>query len=425
MARPLSIDTTSILRTLTQEPQKPSVLSEKLKASRSTVHRKLAELLDEGLVVKEGKGPRAAYRLIRPEDALAQAREQVQDSRILLSLPARQAHLVRESLEHFSRIGMGQIEYVLEAGQMGVLKRYDGTPVGWEHLEPARDKLQRFKGLFTGYASNAAHGIHSPRVKSVFQTAWSLSQALRHRLAWDQNPAGSLGTWHDEPMGADSDQVLFVGSDGPTERERFLERRIHLEMDPKTAKALLGALNCGARLYKGDLSVLMDLARAGLLAPREGHQFSEEAWIHGPELLSSTQELLYGLPPQPGDLPEGGKLSASILESLAGALHTLLEEKPEDELRLAVNLGAPEDAVNPDTTLALVERTRNSPFSFQLLDMPEDMMVSFKKGCYRIIGPSKPDDPSLVILGSSHSLQTAIMMARNLANGQQARSFAY
>lgn len=425
MPRPLSIDTTSILRTLTQEPQKPSLLCEKLKASRSTVHRKLTELLEEGLVVKTGKGPRAAYRLPLPEDALTQARQQVEGSRILLSLPARQAYQVSEVLETYGRIGLGQVERVVEFSYKGGLKRYDGTNISWEHIEPATARIQRFKTVVSGFVG-AAHQIkNSPSVRAACRTAWDLMNALRHRLAWDENPKGSMRTWHDEPMSGEAGQSLFVGSDGPSQRERFMERRYHLEMDPTTASVLLDALRCGVRLYKGDLSVLLEMVREGLVPHQHGTALDEKALGECPGLLSSAQDLLFGTPQNPGDTPPGGQLSATILQRLAGALQTLLVDKPNEELRLAVDLGAAEDSLHSDALVALVERARSSPFSFQLLDIPEEMLVSFKQGKYRIIGPSKIDESQLVILGSSHSLQTAIMMARNLSKGQHARAFTF
>ena len=52
------------------------------------------------------------------------------------------------------------------------------------------------------------------------------------------------------------------------------------------------------------------------------------------------------------------------------------------------------------------------------------MLLNFHKGQYRVLGPSKIDG-ALVILGQSHSIQTALAMARNHKDGAEPRSWSF
>ncbi len=101
------------------------------------------------------------------------------DADYSLKLNADQAKVVQAALELYSRVGMGQLGYVLEHPE--IHKRLAGSP-----REVAEQTLETAKQAIFGMVHGQYHGIHSRELEDETASAWDLQQVIRHRLAWDQ-----------------------------------------------------------------------------------------------------------------------------------------------------------------------------------------------------------------------------------------------
>lgn len=109
-----------------------------------------------------------------------------------LTLTEKQAHIVITALDLYTRIGIGQIERVMELF----------SEVYWKdipNVERARQLVLEFKEALTGYPMNASHGIHSDKVRDTFRAAYDITQVLRHAVAWGAKPEGGIEIWFDKP----------------------------------------------------------------------------------------------------------------------------------------------------------------------------------------------------------------------------------
>lgn len=100
-------------------------------------------------------------------------------SKYSLDLDEHSAALLMRALDLYSRIGIGQIESVLDHPevQQALLKV--------DHLE-ARYAASRLKEVVFGFAPGAGRSIASAQVMDGTKQAFDILCVLRHRLAWDK-----------------------------------------------------------------------------------------------------------------------------------------------------------------------------------------------------------------------------------------------
>jgi len=115
-----------------------------------------------------------------------------------LSLTERQAQVLTEALDLFSRIGMGQLEEIAY-----VLRSYTKPSESSSLLSSRLDELKRLareaSNVWMG-SPCGCRGISSEEIGDAFRVAWDLHQVIRYRLAWDRNPNGGLQVSFDTPM---------------------------------------------------------------------------------------------------------------------------------------------------------------------------------------------------------------------------------
>lgn len=408
MARPEKITLPELLKALASaapDSVKPSALAKALDVSRATVHRKLEDLLQEGLVVRTGDGPTAAYRTPTPQESLARADALRPDGLVRLVLDKRTAYAARESLELFTRLGIGQLEEVRQSVRMPD----PGQPFPHDKLNRLDVLVAEFKRDATGMSQHASFGIYNPKVPDVVTQAWALMGAIRHRLAWDQTPEGSMGVWHDEPLfNEDSLQGLSVLSDTPGEDGK--PSRYLVEM-PREAVALLGrAAKVALRLSTCDFQVLMDLVEDGTIRHTEGKPAT-------PELLARLAALVMAM-------------VATMADGEDTSFNVALNAGEERLLRLVKaceafsNSTAKVRDVSEAGGLIEISPLSESPIAFTVDDLPEGMLLNFKAGKYRVIAPRGTDE-LLSVIAESRSLQTVIQMAKNLARGSASRAVGF
>lgn len=405
MARPEQLAPHVLLKAVTSTPVKPSTLATTLGVSRATVHRKLEPLVAEGLVVRVGEGPQAAYRLPTVQEALAKAETIRPDGQVRMVLDKRTTWAVRESLELYTRLGIGQLEEVRQEVSMtdaGTLRPY-------ETLERLSDLLAGFKRHVLGFSSNASFGIHNPKLEPSITKAWALMRTLRHRIAWDQTPEGRLGVWHDEPLLAeDSMAGLSAHSDTPGDDGK--PTRYIVEM-PRECVELIGrAVKVALRVRTGDFGVLLDLAKEGMLRHNDGNAPTAEQLSAGDVLVAGMCSLL---------APAGEKSSLNVKLSASDVRLLEIIKACETFASAADKVARTFD----EAGLIELSTVSDSPFAQTVDDLPEGMLLNFKGGKYRVIAPTG-EDQMLTIIAESRSLQTVVQMARNRAGGAPARNFA-
>lgn len=210
------LDTRVLAAALTPTPTSPAALCKQLGTSRATLHRKLTALMNEGLVLQEGKGPTSTYRLKTLEEMQAEAMPAATgDKKVFIEMSEKTARVVHAALELYARIGIGQFAEVVDMARMGEFKRSDGTEITLEQLHTAEHDVNQLKQSLLGFSPNSSFGIYSPSVSARTKEAWAVAKCLRHRLAWDQTPEGNLGVWHDEPMDGEQIPGLAVHSGPP------------------------------------------------------------------------------------------------------------------------------------------------------------------------------------------------------------------
>lgn len=406
MARPEKLSPAQLLKALSLSAAvKPSSLAKTLGVARATVHRKLESLLDEGLAVREGEGPTAAYRLPTAQEALARAEALRPDGLVRMVVDRRTAYAVRESLELYARLGIGQLEEIRQEVSMDSAGRF----LPHQRLEQLSQYLAAFKRHVLGLESNASFGIYNPKVAPSVAKAWAVMRALRHRLAWDQTPQGSLGVWHDEPlMDQDSMAGLSVLSDTPGEDGK--PTRYLLEL-PREAVVLIGhAANVALRVRIRDFQVLLDLVAEGTLRHIREEAPSVEGLEAGKALVAAMANSLK---------EEGEELSRDVALAESEVRLLRLVKGCEAFARSADKVTVDFEG---DGCLELAPVV-DSPVAFTVDALPEGMLLNFKGGQYRVIAP-RGEDELLTIIAESRSLQTAVQMARNAASGGPARQWA-
>lgn len=120
-----------------------------------------------------------------------------------LQLNRRQALIVSEALDLYSRIHLGQFREVVRPEWWN----RDGKSSAETFLMQARAALFPDLGTYVG----ASYGItQREEVHDAARISFDLYHAICHRLAWDRNPSGSIQVDYDpiRPLGEEPVKVL-------------------------------------------------------------------------------------------------------------------------------------------------------------------------------------------------------------------------
>ena len=150
------------------------------------------------------------------DKALRKLRSQVElpkddnDRPYHLYLTERQAQILTEALDLFSRIGMGQfgeIGYILSVYQNKNTSEDSYTKIN--KIDEIRRLAREAANIWMG-SSGSYHGITSDNISDVFRVAWDLQQVIRHRLAWDRSPSGGLQVNFDTPLRSSQEPLAII-----------------------------------------------------------------------------------------------------------------------------------------------------------------------------------------------------------------------
>lgn len=201
----------TLLEQLGPQPCRAAKLAQALQVTPAVLRKKIKPLVDENLVVCSVEGRATTYRLRTMQELVEAVEVRTAAERPLqVALNEPTAAVVQQALEFYSRIGLGQFEELLELARWGNLRGADGQPVSTERLQVAEGLVRSLKQTLLGMPSNASHSILSPRASESAKTAWAVSRALRHRMAWDRSPQGGMGVSFDEPIGSETAEWVRV-----------------------------------------------------------------------------------------------------------------------------------------------------------------------------------------------------------------------
>lgn len=110
-----------------------------------------------------------------------------------ITLSPKQANVLVEALDVYSRIGMGQLEIVEES----IRKQY-GFKYPLNIMDIIRNCLNTAK-IALGHPVNGSYGIAGPDTPKSSQIAYDLQCVLRKQIA-DQENHGSHSVWHHDPL---------------------------------------------------------------------------------------------------------------------------------------------------------------------------------------------------------------------------------
>ena len=99
-----------------------------------------------------------------------------------LELSEKQAEVVLNALNLYSRLALGQVEEIhktlTDFGEFNPLHEVDTI------LSQLKDEF------FPELGANTFYAIHSDKVSEKAKISYDILQVLRHKLAWDKSPDG-------------------------------------------------------------------------------------------------------------------------------------------------------------------------------------------------------------------------------------------
>jgi hypothetical protein len=378
------------------------------------------------MVVKTQTGPKALYAKPQPLDFtnLASAGVEADSSLLSIALSVQDANLVVSALDTVSRLGIGQWTVLAEEFRWNTFLAT--KEVDFEAIDKAMTVL-KYEAL--GFAGGGNWGIFSPSIHPTVTSIWGMQKAIRHRLAWDRNPEGGMGVYFDEPMASEVLRDFTVTSlvqGGVTS--------ICLTTTAPRLMALMAALAKYGEIAKGCLSVLLDARDTGLCPQtRQGHnviasnlvQALRQAQVaiglssHSDELvLSPSSQRIAAIERALSPVPRGRALSEGAVTAVAfpEIVEMPIVGSTERPLR-----GLPASCVRV-TGASFANKL--GALNTVLETVPRGFSVGFERGAYQVLKVDESDN-SIVIIGSSHSLQTALCMVKNAAAPRPLRSHSF
>ncbi len=149
----------------------------------------------------KGAADKALSKLIKPEP-----QQEHPDKPYQLWITEKQAQVLVNALDLYSRIGMGQFSEITHVLRMNAL----GNPSGQADALAKVDELTRKASSYWMGGSGDYYGIASEKINDIFRVAWDLQQVIRYRLAWDRKPEGGIQVHFDEPWKSSAEPFAVI-----------------------------------------------------------------------------------------------------------------------------------------------------------------------------------------------------------------------
>jgi len=120
-----------------------------------------------------------------------------------IEISDKQARVIITALDHYARIGMGQLETVGDALCELRPREIDDR---WDIKERFTDPMK--KDLF-GYSSGESAGINHPNISSEAKIAYDIQCVIRQDIA-EREGHDRLSVWHSPPLHTCKSEPLAV-----------------------------------------------------------------------------------------------------------------------------------------------------------------------------------------------------------------------
>lgn len=401
LSPPLSLS--RLIAAMGPNAQTATALSMHLGVSKGVLRSRMQRLVKQALVSESRQGRSVAYRVLRPEEQMEIAREDVSRHRLVrIDITLQAAWILKGALENVARVGMGQIEQVttaLRCENFGERPRFT-----IEQLHDAEVIMNGMKRWLLDSGAGPSQQSAAPHWPDKMRLCWVLNRAVRFRLAWDRRPEGAMGVDFDEPISSEHMPGLMVTSSANAQGLPW----VHIEMIAATATIVAMALRVNARLIAGDFDAVIDLARDGWVRNARADLASEASKAMAASFTKQLADVLHIVPGSP--LPPECAQSIGIADAIARAV-----SKPRAKPSHFV------DANRVDVE-AVVHGVSRGPMPASLSTLPSGHIVQRARGEFRVIGPDQSPD-HLRVVSESHSLQTALLIALNVAQGGKGRNW--
>lgn len=192
-----------------------------------------------------------------------------------LTVTKGQAQILKDALDLYSRVGMGQMEEMLFVAVRSVRS----FKIDVVKYIKAQEDLKRVRTTLMG-RPHTYKPILSYDVDDRFRVAYDLLQVIRHRLAWDQNPEGGITVNFDQPWKTSSEEPLATIAKG--------EEKYILTVTGNQADVLGWALDLFMRAGIGQIEAALYVADATFL------NLSTERRDEALELMEDVHQALTG-----------------------------------------------------------------------------------------------------------------------------------
>jgi len=113
-------------------------------------------------------------------------------ARVSISITSEQAYAMRDALDLYSRLCIGQLEEIVRLVERGVIPAaqaagHNRTNATAEQIAQAAEHLGRCKDAL-GYPRNGSNGIGHPHVDASAHRAYEIQKVLAQALANHSNP---------------------------------------------------------------------------------------------------------------------------------------------------------------------------------------------------------------------------------------------
>lgn len=113
------------------------------------------------------------------------------ETKVQVELSLKQANIIQEALDLYSRLGIGQFNSIKSVPIAG-----EGNPDYYE-LE---DIFNQLHNLYCPELQGGYYGIFNEKTPQQSKIAWDIQQVLRHDISWYLHPEGDITVNFDKPL---------------------------------------------------------------------------------------------------------------------------------------------------------------------------------------------------------------------------------
>ena len=127
-----------------------------------------------------------------------------------VELTGEQIHILCQALESFTRLGIGQLETVLQDLGFHSFDQFQEVMTTINGDLEYLAAVQTIKKKIFDQPMNGSYSIHNERVGDNFKCSYDMWQVLRNRVAWDKNPSGGITSDYNEPNKLSTHELIKI-----------------------------------------------------------------------------------------------------------------------------------------------------------------------------------------------------------------------